>query len=136
VTVECLAIFVAFLFLVIVKYLYSGTALEKVKWDLATVTAGDYTMEWKFNPEDYKKWEARKPQGVPEALAFKQDVEKEIIKALNAKQTELTKKLTELTEKKKNGPRDADLKKKAKRLKKTVKEFEALSKKGLKIADI
>lgn len=27
-----------------------------MEWDMATITAGDYTVEWKIKPETYNNW--------------------------------------------------------------------------------
>ena len=37
-----------------------------MEWDMSTITAGDYTVEFKINPDNYRTWyngEYRKPRG-------------------------------------------------------------------------
>ena len=41
----CLGIFISFIFLCSIYYLYETSKLEYKSWDVATVTAADFTVE-------------------------------------------------------------------------------------------
>ena len=56
--VSATAILVAFLFTILIRYLFQGGKMKKIDWDMATVTAGDYSVELDIETEDYHKWKA------------------------------------------------------------------------------
>ena len=53
---EGIAICISLLFLVQIRRLYQGGKIQQLEWDMATITAGDYTVEWKIKPETYNNW--------------------------------------------------------------------------------
>jgi len=56
----------------------------KNEWDIETITAGDYTVEWKINPMVYKNWDkGRKNHDEPEGVAFQRFVKENVEKCLN-----------------------------------------------------
>jgi hypothetical protein len=53
---EGIAICISLLFLVQIRRLYQGGKIQQLEWDMATITAGDYTVEWKILPETFDRW--------------------------------------------------------------------------------
>lgn len=51
--VACIAVFSCLFFLVMNFYLRRMTQIKHVEWDVATVTAGDYTVDMKINQRQY-----------------------------------------------------------------------------------
>ena len=84
------AIAIAFIFTITIRYLYQGGKMQKIDWDMATVTAGDYTVEFDLEKEDYDKWKkdfyeeifANNPDKSP-ALALKEHIIEEICKNMD-----------------------------------------------------
>ena len=60
---EGLAIAISLLFLVQIRRLYQGGKIQQLEWDMATITAGDYTVEWMIKPETYNAWYEKKYLG-------------------------------------------------------------------------
>lgn len=88
ITMEALAILVSLLFMIQVKRLYQGGKIQQLQWDLDTVTAGDYAVEWKIKPGNYEKWDRAREgsqDSRPEGYAFKSAVKEEVEKILNQK---------------------------------------------------
>ena len=50
------AVLVAMLFSITIRSLYYGGKIKLIEWDFATVTAGDYTVEFPIPEEAYLKW--------------------------------------------------------------------------------
>jgi len=50
---SCLSIFVAMVYLVAIYYLKENSKLTNIEWDVATVTAGDFSVEYTITPEMY-----------------------------------------------------------------------------------
>jgi hypothetical protein len=73
------AILIAFLFTITVKSLFQGGKIKRLEWDMATITAADYSVEFTIPEEGYEKWynEEYKKQGgdyennVPPAVSLK-----------------------------------------------------------------
>lgn len=40
------AVAIAFLFTVVIRMLYQGGKITKLDWDVTTITAGDYSVEF------------------------------------------------------------------------------------------
>jgi len=87
------AIAIAFLFNVTIRYLFQGTKLMVIDWDMATVTAGDYAVEIEISKAAYMKWKnetyeadggilATNPDKSP-ALALKEHIIEEICRNLD-----------------------------------------------------
>lgn len=54
------------LFTIFTRWLYFKGKLNQVEWDMATITAADYTVEMRIKPKPYKAWfeqEYMKPGG-------------------------------------------------------------------------
>ena len=52
-----LVLFIFFFSLLYVDYIENIQALEFIDWDVKSITAGDYSIEFDFTEEQYKKWE-------------------------------------------------------------------------------
>jgi len=50
------SILIALLFTITIRYLFQGNKIKKIDWDMATVTASDYTVEINIKKTDYEKW--------------------------------------------------------------------------------
>ena len=85
-TVSALCILVAFLFTISLRHLFQGGKIQQLEWDMATITAGDYTVELRINPDGYRNWyntEYRRPggdfeNGVSPAMSLKTHLIKNI----------------------------------------------------------
>ena len=47
---------IAMLFTVAIRYLYQGGKITQLEWDVSTITAGDYTVEFTIDESSYKTW--------------------------------------------------------------------------------
>ena len=57
---------IAYWFTISLRHLYQGGKLQQLEWDMATITAGDYTVELDINADNYRQWynhEFRRPGG-------------------------------------------------------------------------
>lgn len=70
--VEAIAILIAILFFLQLRNLYEGSKVMQLEWDMATITAGDYTVEMKIDQESYEAWDKQRNHSTPEAREFKQ----------------------------------------------------------------
>ena len=50
------AILIALLFTILMRKLYQGGKMQKIDWDMATITAGDYTAELPISLASYNEW--------------------------------------------------------------------------------
>ena len=39
-----------------IKSLFQGGKIKRLEWDMATITAGDYTVEFKIPADAYESW--------------------------------------------------------------------------------
>lgn len=69
--VEAIAILIAILFFLQLRNLYQGSKVMQLEWDMATITAGDYTVEMKIDQKAYEDWDKQRNVTIPEAKAFK-----------------------------------------------------------------
>lgn len=82
--------FISYLFTISLRHLYQGDKMRQLEWDLATITAGDYTVELEIDSDDYRHWynhEYKKPRGdfendVSPALSLKNHLIEQIENAL------------------------------------------------------
>ena len=44
---------IAYLFTISLRHLYQGDKIRQLEWDMATITAGDYTVELKIGESHY-----------------------------------------------------------------------------------
>ena len=59
-------IVIAYLFTIALRHLYQGGKIQQMEWDMSTITAGDYTVEFKIDADRYRHWynnDYRKPGG-------------------------------------------------------------------------
>lgn len=47
---------IAYLFTISLRHLYQGDKIRQLEWDMATITAGDYTVELKIDKSHYLRW--------------------------------------------------------------------------------
>ena len=79
-------ILICLLFTISIRMMYQGDKIQQLEWDMSTITAGDYTIEFPIKAENYAIWKRehyRAPGGpfenhVAPALALKQYMIKEI----------------------------------------------------------
>lgn len=69
--VEAIAILIAILFFLQLRNLYQGSKVMRLEWDMATITAGDYTVEMKIDQKAYEDWDKQRNETIPEAQEFK-----------------------------------------------------------------
>ena len=77
---------IAYLFTISLRHLYQGDKIRQLEWDMATITAGDYTVELKIDKSHYLRWkesEYKRPGGdfenkVSPAMSLKNHLIKEI----------------------------------------------------------
>jgi len=48
--------FISLMFLVQIRRLYQGGKICQLEWDMATITAGDYTVEFDIEQQSYIDW--------------------------------------------------------------------------------
>ena len=85
-TTVALCSLIAYLFTISLRHLFQGGKIQQIEWDVATVTAGDYAVELKFEPEFYAAWkqqEYRKAggdyeKGIAPAMSLTNYLTKEI----------------------------------------------------------
>jgi len=61
-----ICVLIAYLFTIMLRHLYQGGKVQQLEWDMSTITAGDYTVEFKIGADNYRQWynnEYRKPNG-------------------------------------------------------------------------
>lgn len=94
--ISSLGVLTAIVFAISVRYIKQAGNIKQLEWDVATLTAADYTVEFKINPNAYRVWKnsefcapgGPEEQGVAPAVAFKHDMKKVV-------EENLTKDLTE-----------------------------------------
>lgn len=79
----CLAVatatLIAFLFTIAIRYMYQGGKMKQIDWDMSTITAGDYSVEFTIPRDAYDQWKSQfylapggpKESNISPALAFK-----------------------------------------------------------------
>ena len=88
--VSATAILIALLFTITIRALFQGGKIERISWDMSTVTAGDYTVEIEILKDSYDEWKNGNYQDIfsenPEispAFALKEHMMAEIRKNLD-----------------------------------------------------
>ena len=82
--ITVLVLFVAFLYAITIHHLQTTTKLDKIKYDLSTVTLNDFTVEMDISKDDYQDFldNHYKPLGLPSgkspALYLKEYLKKKI----------------------------------------------------------
>ena len=85
------AVLIALLFTIMIRYLYQGGKMDQIDWDMSTVTAGDYTVEFEIQKKDYLEWKAAvydaqngyKERDYSPALALKEYMAQQIEETLD-----------------------------------------------------
>lgn len=80
-TCGCLAVFAYLFTLVYLDYIKSVQTTKYVDWDVKTVTAGDYTIEFDIDTETYEHWQTNyydKTNLLSESAQFKLYVQTEL----------------------------------------------------------
>lgn len=91
-TTVAIICFIAYLFTIMLRHLFQGGKIQQLEWDMSTITAGDYTVEFPIGSDNYRRWydqEYRKPGG---------DFEQQISPALSLKKYICSVVATELTQ--------------------------------------
>jgi hypothetical protein len=57
--VGCVAVFIYLFTVVYYDYIKSVQATSFVDWDVKTITAGDYTIEFDLDEETYENWQKK-----------------------------------------------------------------------------
>ena len=65
-----IAVFISLIFLIQIRSLYQGGKIAVLEWDMATITAGDYTIEMEIKPETYENWLKSYDQSKEHATGF------------------------------------------------------------------
>ena len=88
------------LFVLVLQWLYKGGKIQQLEWDISTVTAGDYTVEFDIPAAAYRRWYedvykqsgGEYDQGYSPALSLKRTMCEQIETALKA---EVSRRITE-----------------------------------------
>lgn len=88
-------IFIAFIFMLWIRYAFQGAKIDLLDFDVSTITAGDYTVEIKFSSEnkEYQTWydnvyvPEHKGKGKSVALALKEQLRSEIELIIKSERT-------------------------------------------------
>ena len=80
---------ISLLFVLVLQKLYKGGKIQQLEWDISTVTAGDYTVEFDIDKNHYSRWHETYNQsggecemGYAPALSLKRKMIEEIEAAL------------------------------------------------------
>lgn len=89
-----------FLFTIMTRWLHHKGKINQVEWNMATITAGDYTVEMKIKAKSFKKWHKQEymkeggdhAQEIPSSLSLKKHmiriIEEQLTKDLDIQQSE------------------------------------------------
>ena len=47
---------ISLLFVTALQMMFKGGKVKQLEWDISTVTAGDYTVEFEISEEGYRDW--------------------------------------------------------------------------------
>jgi len=80
------AVLIAFLFTVSIRKMFQGGKIQQLEWDVATVTAGDYSVEFPIKRDSYDWWKSEIyraqggdfERGIAPAFSLKNYLKKEI----------------------------------------------------------
>jgi hypothetical protein len=130
--IACCGVFLVLIYSTVIFYFKRHSNLNQLKWDIQTITPGDYTMQMEITPEmwnDFKEVSMSIPEycsnGQSIVTNFKHYLNKEIVNILN-------KKYRDLKEEDNQKEREAEAQFKA-----YIRKYDGLNlKEGVKIADI
>ena len=88
---------ISLLFVINLSSLYKGGKIQQLEWDISTVTAGDYSVEFEIPRTNYEQWYNReyqksggeKDQGYSPALSLKRHLIDKIEQAMNEEVQEM-----------------------------------------------
>lgn len=60
--IACLAVFIALFIINYFDYMGKMQEFSYVEWDVKTITAGDYTVEFDISPEFFEDWLDKKAE--------------------------------------------------------------------------
>lgn len=60
-----MTVFCCLFFMVILFYLRKSTQIQKIEWDVSTITAGDYTVDAKLTNQQYMNFVHQHQQKYP-----------------------------------------------------------------------
>jgi hypothetical protein len=81
--IGCTTVFIFLYLLVYIDYIKTVQQTKYVDWDVKTITAGDYTVEFNFTLKQYEHWKEHyhhKLNILSECSQFKQYVQNELEK--------------------------------------------------------
>lgn len=52
--IACFGVFACLAFMITVYFLKKNSKIKNLEWDVSTITAGDYTVEYQINEDAYK----------------------------------------------------------------------------------
>jgi len=86
--ISCLGVLLVLIYLTVLHYFKRQSALTQLKWDVMTVTPGDYTVQLEITEEMWKNFKARhipeyENNGRPLIVNFKHYLKHEITKTLD-----------------------------------------------------
>ena len=84
-------VLIVLLYTISMRYLFQGSKIQRIEWDMTMVTARDFSTEFPIKQASYDKWKEEvyeapdgpKEQKVPPAFALKQDLIEEIEKKMD-----------------------------------------------------
>lgn len=86
--IACLGVFMVLVYLTCLHYFKQHSELDQVKWDMLTITPGDYTMQMEITETMYKyymdHYHSRNPDA-PVAVKLKEYIKSNLEKQLNDK---------------------------------------------------
>lgn len=81
--ISCLGVFACLAFMITVYFLKKNSKIKNLEWDVSTITAGDYTVEYKISEDAYKQFLLHhydlsdKPKGISIGESLKAYLKKE-----------------------------------------------------------
>lgn len=54
--IATLGLFMCLVYLQVIRTLRQGAKIQQLEWDLSTITAGDYTVEFNIQSSAFKEW--------------------------------------------------------------------------------
>ena len=61
--IACAAVFLALFIINYFDYIRKNQEFSYVEWDVKTITAGDYTVEFDISPEFFEEWLDKEAEG-------------------------------------------------------------------------
>ena len=77
------SVFICLMFTISIRAQYQGGKIQMIEWDVTTVTAGDFTVEFNIEQNYYDEWKKSYSDNSAPALALKVQLKEEIEKNLD-----------------------------------------------------